>query len=299
VRRRSGIGPIVEWLALLSAGCLPFFGGKTPPPRTPEIVERFAAATGALGIPPSPPPRAEVTRLLGNAVQSLPRAHGARGLGQQIDAEAQAMHGGAAELEPARRSLALALDAIDLMKKPAGSTKDREAALKEARLAVAGATPATIDDAFRSVARALVLVTGGQGNGPSGAELPALVARMALADSELARRTGGQAVYAIAGALSGLGRNAGELRKRADRLANAAELDYAPLLKEALALAVDVLGKLDGKSPAFERLRAEARDAVERIATDRPFELQRPVVQDALRLIADALTIARSAAAGR
>jgi hypothetical protein len=186
------------------------------------------------------------------------------------------------------------------MRKPAGSKKERERSREEARRAIEAATPVTLDDAYRAMARLLLLVTGGQGGRPSGAELPALVARMAQEDSELARRTGAQVVHAIAGALSELGRDTGELRKRADRLANAAELDYAPMLREALMLSVDALGKVKKKSPALESLRKQAHDAVERIAADRPFELQRPVVQDALRLIADALTIAaRSAEPGR
>jgi hypothetical protein len=71
-------------------------------------------------------------------------------------------------------------------------------------------------------------------------------------------------------------------------------------LRDALDGAVEALGRLRRDAPAFDALQSRARDAVERIARDVPFELQRPAAQDALRLVADALTVAaRSGAGGR
>src|SRR5262249_23167589 len=130
-----------------------------------------------------------------------------------------------------------------------------------------------------------------------GASLPALVARLAVDDDEGARRTGPQLVYAIAEELRALRGDTGDLAKRADRLAGAGPLEYAPALRDALERAVEALSKLRVSAPAFVALRSEAHDAVQRIARDRPFELQRPAAQDALRLIADALTVASRSAA--
>jgi hypothetical protein len=287
VRRRSAIA-----LAVLLGGCFPFFGGKGDPPRTPDAVVRFASAANALGVPPDPPPLPEVTRLLAGAVESLPAAPEERALGQKIDAEARAMRG--PDQEAARRSLALALQALEKMKKPAGSTRDRQRALADVQQA------ANIDEGYRAVARAMLLFTGGQPEVASGGELSALVARFASEDAEAARRTGAQVVYALAAALGGLHADAGDLRQRAARLVDAAPLAYAPELRDALALAVDALAKLPQPTPAFAALRQQAQQAMQRIVRDRPFDLQRAVMQDALRLVSDAITVrARSAPPGR
>ncbi len=295
MKRLCLIGLALQWLVALAAGCLPFFGRKTAPPRTPAAVQRFASAADALGVPPSSPPLADVTRLLAGAVQSLPNAPGARELGQQIDTQAQAMHGDPADDERrAHLSMSLAVQAMEKMRKPAGSKHDRERALHDVREALG------VHDGYRAVARALVAFAGGLPELPTGSALPALVARMAVEDDDMARRTGAQALFAVGEALRALGVDARDLSQRAERLANAASLEYASILRDGLERAVDALGKVKASGAAFAALTGEAHAAVGRIARDRPFELQRPAAQDALRLIADALTIAsRSAAGGR
>jgi hypothetical protein len=205
------------------------------------------------------------------------------------------MHGdGADDGRRARLSMSLALQALQEMRKPAGSKKDRERALQDVRQALG------VRDGFHAVARALVIFTGGQPGLIAGAALPALVARFAVEDDDLARRTGAQAVFAVGEALRAHHVDAGDLSQRAERLASTAPLEYAPALRDALERAVEALRKVKANTAAFASLAAEAHDAVERIARDRPFELQRPATQDALRLIADALTVAsRTAAGGR
>jgi hypothetical protein len=280
----------LQGLVALSAGCLPFFGNKGAPPRTPAAVERFADAARALGVPPSPPPLADVTRQLADAVESLPNAPGARERSQEIAAQAQSMHGVAADdSAPAQRSLAVALQAVQQMKKPAGSKKERERALQDVREAIG------VKDGYRTMARALLVFTGGHPGLPAGATLPVLVAQLSVEDDDMARRTGSQAVFAVGEALRALDGDAGDLGQRAEQLARAAPLEYAPALHDALERAVAALRRLRASPPAFADLGAQAHDAVERIARDRPFELQRAAAQDALRLIADALTVARTA----
>lgn len=284
----------MRWLVLLAAGCLPFFGGKREPPRTPAAVQRFAAAAAALGVPPSPPPLSEATRLLAGAVESLPNAPEARERGRDIEARAQAMHGAAADDAAARASVELALQALAHMRKPAGGKGERERAVADVRGAAA------VADAYRALADALVLFTGGPAELDSGVAVSALVARFAVEDDAAARRTGAQALHAIVVELRGRGVDAGDLEARAQRLGRAAPLEYAPALRDALDQAVDALGRVRVRAPAFATLCDQARQAVQRIARDRPFELQRPAAQDALRLVADALTVAsRSAADGR
>jgi hypothetical protein len=281
-------------LGLLSAGCLPFVGGKGEPPRTPAAVQRFAAAAGELGVPPSAPPLPEVTRLLAGAVESLPNAPGARERGREIAAHAQTMHGAAADSAAARQSVELALQAAEQMRKPAGSKEARARALAEARQAV------DVAGAYRALAQALVLFTGGPSELAPGVTLPALVAHLAVADDEAARHTGAQVLYALVEELRARGIDVGDLAERANGLAGAAPLEYAAALRDALERAVDALRRMRAQTATFDTLRSQARDAVQRIARDRPFELQRPAVQDAFRLIADAITVAsRSAAGGR
>jgi hypothetical protein len=263
-------------LLVLSTGCLLFLGNKAEPPRTPAAVQRFAAAALSLGIPPSPAPLPETTRLLAFAVESLPNAPGARDRGREIEGQAQAMH--ADDAGAARRSVELALTGLGLMRKPAGSKSERERAVAAVRRAVG------VTDSYQALAHALVLFTGGPAELASGASLSALVARFAVEDDQGARRAGAQAVLALADEL----RDAGGLRKRAERLAQAEPLGYAPELRDALEHAVGALGKLRA-GPAW------APEAVQRIARDRPFELQRPAAQDAFRLVADALTVAAGA----
>lgn len=300
-------------LACLWAGCFPFARSKSEPPRTPAMVQRFADETAALGIPPSPPRLADVTRTLARAVESLPRQRQAHELGQRIDAEAQAMDkpGTAAqEAEHARRSLALALQAIEGMNKPAGTSAERKRALEEAHKAIDAIEPASrsaepraaIENAYRAVAHVMLLVVGGQHGGAArGSDLSALVTRFAVEDGEQACRTGAQVLYAMAGAFDALPsppakvrRLAADLRSRADRVAQATALDYAAQLKEALAVAESALAAVEKaqRFAALEILRTQAHTAIAAISAERPFELQRPAVQDAFRLLADALTVA-------
>jgi hypothetical protein len=279
-------------LVLLS-GCLPFFGSKGAPQRTPLAVERFAAAASELGLPPSPPPIDEATRMLADAVESLRNAPGAHERAQEINAQAQAMHaGGADHAEHARHSLELALGALQQMKKPAGSKKERERALNAVRNAVG------VADGYRALARAMVLFSGGRDGLPAGATLRALVARLSVEDDDIARRTIAEIVRAIADELRALRLDAGNLDERAEKLTGAAPLEYAPALRDALDRAVTALRKYKAGTPAFATLAAEAHDAVQRITRDRPFELQRAATQDALRLISDTLTVASPTTTG-
>jgi hypothetical protein len=293
VRRASSIGCALQALFLFCAGCLPFLASKREPPRTPAAVQRFKSAAVALGVPPSPPSLRDATLLLGGAVAALPNAPAARDRGHDIDVAAQSMQGEPSDADAGRRSIDLALQGLDSMKKPAGSKNDRARAVATVRKAVG------VHDGYRALADALVLFTGGPSEVASGAALSALVARFAVEDDDSARRTGAQAVHAIAVELRARGVDPGDLENRADRVAKAAPLEYATALREALSAAADALGKLPGRTPAFDALRGEAHDAVQRLAKERPFELQRAAMQDALRLIADALTVAsRTAAAG-
>jgi hypothetical protein len=294
-------------MPLLLAGCLPFWRGKPEPPRPPEVVQRFFTAAEALGVPPASPSLAEVTHALGRAVVALPATPPARELGQKIEGEAQAMETQpATALAHAPASLALALQAIDGMKRPAGAASDRRHSVDEAQKAVrAVSAPATdagrVAEAYRAIARALLVVTGAKGSQAPASALLALVARLAVDDTEQAQRTAAQALYAVADAFDALPspsskvhERAAELRTRAAALGDAEPLDYAARLKTALDAAVDALDAVGEarRLPALDSLRRQARDAVARITPERPFELQRARVQDALRLVCDGITIA-------
>lgn len=298
-------------LAFVSAGCFPFVRGKPEPAHTPAMVQQFADETTALGIAPSPPRLADVTRTLARAVEALPRMRQAHELGRQIDAEAQAMEtsGGADEAAHARRSLTLALQAIEGSNKAKDPTGERRRALDEAHHATdaIGATSganqsrAAIENAYRAVGRAMLVVSGQPGVAARGSDVAALVTRFAAQDGDQACRTGAQIVYAMGGAFDALPsapakvqRLAAELRSRANRLAQATALDYAAQLKEALAVAEDALAAIEKaqRLSALQTLRTQAHTAIAAISAERPFELQRPAVQDAFRLLADALTLA-------
>jgi hypothetical protein len=274
-------------LALFSASCLPFFGGKGPPPRSSLAIQQFTTAANELGLPPSPPPLADVTRLLGAAVESLSRAPGAHERGQEIVAHANAMNGTPDQnAEHARRSVELALGVLEQMKKPSGSKKARDEALRAVREAVG------VFDSYRALGRALALFSGGQPGVVAGTTVHALVARISVENDETARRTVAETLFAIAEALRALQVDPGDLAERAGKLPGKAPLEYCPALRDALDRAVAALGTHKSGTPAFATLVTEARHAVERVTRDRPFELQRPAIQDALRLISDALTIA-------
>jgi hypothetical protein len=294
-------------MSLLLAGCLPFFRGKREAPRMPAMVQRFADEASALGIEPTQPELPAVTRTLGHAVESLPWTATAGELGAQIASEANAMEkdGTGKEVDHARRSLTLALQAADAVKKAPGSQAERQRALAGARQAVeslaAGSQRPAIENAYRAVARALLVVCGGGGAAATDNPLAEMVARFAVEDADQARRTGAQLTFAMATALDELPQHpakvaqlAAKLREHAQKLADAETLDYSARLKDALTIAVDALARVERaqRFSALETLCAEARAAVKSIIAERPFELQRPAAQDAVRLIADALTVA-------
>ncbi len=296
----------------LGAGCLPFFGAKPEPPHPPAMVQRFVDETSALGVPPSPPRLPDVTRTMARAVESLPRTPAARDVGQQIEGEARAMEseGRATELEHARRSAAAALHAVESLQKPAGSKQERQRVLDYAHYAVdrlgsaSAASTDQVGQAYRAVGEAMLTVTGGRFVA-SGRDLPALIARFAVADAEEALRWAPQVLYAMAGALSELpGRSAkiehlaADLRGRAERLAGASTLEQAPQLKAALLVAVEALDAVerDERYGELQGLSREARAAVRRISDERPLELQRGAVQDAFRVVSDGIAIAAAPA---
>jgi hypothetical protein len=305
MKKVSSIAP------LLLIGCIPFSQSKPEPPRVAAMVERFAAEASALGIEPAPPPLPAVTRTLGHAVEALPWTKNGAELGVQIATEAQAMEkdGAGKEVEHARRSLTLALEAADAVKKAAGSQAERERALLGARQSVEslapgsppGASRPAVEGAYRAVARALLAVCGGGGSPSTSNPLAVLVARFAVEEADEARRTGAQLAFAMASTLDELparppkvAQLAAELRKHAQRLADAATLDYSAQLKEALTIAVDALAVVERaqRFSALAAMRTEARAAIGRINAERPFELQRAQAQDAVRLLTDALTVA-------
>ncbi|HEY7957338.1 MAG TPA: hypothetical protein VII38_18655 [Polyangia bacterium] len=286
------------------AGCIPFWGSKPGPARAPSTVVRFADQAAALGLAPSEPTLPEVTRALGRAVDALPA--NTQGAGAQIAREAQGMEkeGGQSEFEHARRSLDLALVALGKVKRPAGSSAERRRAIGEAQQAIAaigadGAKPAEVGRAYRAVGEALLLVTGGSGQIATGRKLAPLVARFAVEEADAARRTGAQLLYAMADAFDALpGRSAKverlatQLRAQAQGLSQAATLAYSSQLQAALSTAATALAALKKAGPALAILQAEARAAVGRVSAERPFELERPAVQDAVRLLTDGLTVA-------
>src|SRR5262245_58192518 len=164
VRVAAGLG-----LSIALAGCV-WLRNRPEPPHTPAMVQRFADEANALGMPPSPPKLSDVTHTLARAVSALPRGGTTIDFGQQIDSEAMTLEqlgDGATALEPARRSLSAALQALSSLRHPAGAEKDRRRALDEAYRAVdalpapsaTGDSRATIENAYRAVARAMLILT--------------------------------------------------------------------------------------------------------------------------------------------
>src|SRR5262249_15592276 len=83
---------------------------------------------------------------------------------------------GAGDEEAARRSVSLALQALGRMKHPAGSKKDRERAVAEVQQSTG------VEDSYRALGRTFLFFTGGRSGLAFGAELPQLVARLAVED---------------------------------------------------------------------------------------------------------------------
>jgi hypothetical protein len=218
-----------------------------------------------------------------------------RQLVRRIQAQSNALEHGATAARPA---LEAALAALKTSRSVVRES-ERDQSVEAARQAVGriDQDPSTVDAAYREVARAMVIVTGGRTERQDAGRLQSLVLRFAVEEAAEARRTGAQAIAGVASALPELplsiehvARITHDLQERADRLSAAAPLDYAGQLKDALA-AIEVALHGAHPPPAAEALLVEARQAVDALRADRPFELQRACAQDALRLIADALTV--------
>ena len=299
-------------LACLWAGCFPFAPNKPEQPRTPAMVQRFADETSALGVAPSPPRLTDLTRTMARAVESLPRQRQAHEMGRQIDAEAQAMEPPATaadEAEHAHRSLTLALEAIEKMNKPAGASADRQRALQEAHQAVDALAPAAraaesrtaLENAYRAVGSVMLLSVSGEHGAAAGAAIWARWSRASRSGSRAGaprlsrrsctrwpvrsrrclrrRRRCNTWPRSCAAAPNGWRRRPRSTTRRSSKRAAVAEDAIAAVEKPQ-------------RFAALESLRTQARAAIAAVSAERPFELQRPAVQDAFRLLADALTIA-------
>jgi hypothetical protein len=301
MKRLACIGLALPFFACV----IPFVHSHREQPHTPQAIQRFSDETAALTRAPDAPALPEVTHSMSAAVEALPDVKDGGQLALDVRNKADAMtQKGPDETEAlARASLNTALEAVRRAR-PSVSQADRDKAVEGAHQAIEKIEPGqrgTINGAYMEVARAMVVVTGG-GQGAAGqSELSQLVARFAVEEPADARRTGAQAVAAMGDALQRLprppahaGHIAHELRKRADELAKAEPLDYSAQLKDALSL---VVRSLDGaaRSPAERSLLDEAHVAVDTIRPDRPLQLQEAAVQEALRLVADAIAAGVSA----
>jgi hypothetical protein len=295
-------------LALTSCLRLPFVNNKPGPSYAPTVVDRFAAQARALGAAPGGASLPEVLGTLADAVESLPGVTRAPELAARIRVQAKATEGLGAGAAAARTrpALAAAMEALDATRSTAKKS-ERERALAAARAKVAASSdgsPAAVAAALDELARAMIVLTSGRPAPEFDASLGALVRRMATEEPDEARRTGAIVILALSRELralpqpprkvQGLARG---LDKRADRVSTAEPLDYAERLREALEAAVSALAAAP-LSPAAARLLDEARRSVAAIRPDRPFELQRAVVQDGLRCLADAMALAAAPATG-
>jgi hypothetical protein len=290
-------------IVLTMFGCvrIPFVHPHAEDPKPPQAVQRFSDEAHQLTRSPGAPSLSEVTSSMSDAIEALPEVSGADQLALSVRKQAEAMrHGGAKEVDAmARGCLDVALEAVRRAKATV-SQEDKDRAVGVARQAIEKVEPghaAALANAYLEVARAMVMVTGGHAEVATGSELSHLVTRFAIAQPDAALRTGAQAIAALADALGRLPlakehaeRTPKELRKRAERLAIAPPLDYAEQFKDALSLALRALDR-PSALPAERRLLDEAKVAIEAIRTDRPLEMQRANAQEALRLIADALTV--------
>jgi hypothetical protein len=291
------------WLFLPLSGCvLPFVHSHREKPQPPEAVQRFSAKAQALARTPGVPSLSEVTYSMSAAIEALPEVKGGDQLATEVSEQAGAMTVRPNETDTlARDSLDNALEAVRRAK-PSVSQGEKDQAVGAARQAVEKVETgqrATINTAYREVARAMVVVTGGRAEAGNGSELSQLVARFAVEEPDDARRTGAQAIAAMGDELQRLPHPpahaehiAKELRKRAERLATASRLDYAGQLKEALSL---VVGSFDRAAapPAQQRLLGKAQEAVAAIRDDRPLALQQAAAQAALQLVSDAIVSGR------
>ena len=139
------------------------------------------------------------------AIEALPDVEGGDQLALEVRKQAEAMtQRGPNETDAlARASLDAALEAVRRAK-PSVPQGDKDKAVEVARQAIQKVEPgqrATIDIAYREVARAMVVVTGGRAEAATGSELSQLVARFAVEEPDDARRTGAQVIAAMADAL--------------------------------------------------------------------------------------------------
>jgi hypothetical protein len=283
------------------SGCwrIPFLKTKEGTGLPPMVVERFAREASALGAPGAPS-LASVTRTMASAVDTLPSVARVAALSSQIRAQAEAMaRQPSIDADLARPALDGALLALRRAT-PRVSQEVRDQAIASAQRALdqlAPREPASVARAYRAVAEAMLRVTGGPA---TATDLDALVARFAAAELDDSRGLGAEVVVALLEAAQALARPSARAgveapRRRVARLAAAAPLDYAGELKEALAKVVASLDESD--LPSGSRgLIDEAHRAVEAIRIDRPFDLQRAIAQDAIRLLADAIVVAQRSA---
>ena len=293
-------------LVVTLSGCvIPLVHNRPEKAHSPDAVQRFSAQAQALTRAPGAPSLPDVTRSMSVAIEALPDVQDGDRMASEVRKQAEAMQQrGPSETDAlARASLNAALEAVRRAH-PKVPQADKDQAVEVARRAIEKIDPAeraTVDTAYREVATAMVVVTGGSKGAGTGSELSQLVARFAVEQPDDARRTGAQAIAAMSDALLSLPRapeharhTAHELRKRAEKLATASPLDYAGQLRDALALVVRSLAGA-APQPAERHLLDEAQLAVDAIRTDRPLELQSAAAQDALRLVTDAITVSVSA----
>jgi hypothetical protein len=292
-------------LVLQLVGCvIPFVHSHREKPQTPDAVKRFSSQAEALARAPGAPALPDVTRSMSAAIEALPEVKGGDQLALAVEKQAQVMTERPNETDAlARASLNAALEAVR-RSRPFVRQGDKDKAVEAARQAIEKIEPgrrAAIDIAYAEVARAMVVVTGGQAGAANASELSRLVARFAVEEPADARRTGAQAIAAMGDELERLPHppphirgTARELQKRADRLASAPALDYAGQLKDALSLVVRSLERGD-MSPGERRLLVEARAAVDAIRDDRPLDLQHAAMGEALRLLTETLLVSVTA----
>ncbi len=297
--------PLVGLVLTLSGCVIPLVHNRPEKAHTPDAVQRFSAQAQALTRAPGAPSLPDVTRSMSVAIEALPDVQDGDRMAMEVRERAEAMRQrGPNEADAlARASLNAALEAVRRAK-PKVPQADKDQAVEAARQAIQKIDPgqrATVDIAYREVASAMVVVTGGSKGAATGSELSQLVARFAVEQPDDARRTGAQAIAAMSHALLRLPlapehtrRTARELQKRAEHLATASPLEYSGQLKDALSLAVRSLARAAAQ-PAERRLLDEAEVAVDAIRADRPLDLQQAAVQDALRLVTDAMTVSVTA----
>lgn len=293
--------PLVGLVVTLSGCVIPLVHNRPEKAHSPDAVQRFSAQAQALTRAPGAPSLPDVTRSMSVAIEALPDVQDGDRMASEVRKQAEAMRRrGPSETDAlARASLNAALEAVRRAH-PKVPQSDKDQAVAVARQAIEKIDPAeraTVDAAYREVASAMVVVTGGSKGAATGSELSQLVARFADEQPDDARRTGAQAIAAMSDALLRLPlppeharRTAHELRKRAERLATASPLEYAGQLKDALSLVVRSLAGVAAQ-PAERQLLDEAKGAVDAIRVDRPLELQQAAAQDALRLVTDAMTV--------